>query len=49
MSLDPEQEDQILYSYKVMHQMLTKCAIERNEHILPQLGLDGMQIPPVST
>ena len=48
MKLGDEQEDQILNSYKVMHQMLSKIAVERNEKILPQLGLEGMNCHPVS-
>ena len=48
MQLSREQEDQILCSHGVMHQMLAKCAAERNDHILPQLGLEGMQTPQAS-
>ncbi len=42
------QEEQILYAYGVMHQMLSKCAAERDSHVLPQLGLDGMHVPKAS-
>ena len=48
VSLTDEQEEQILCSYGVMHQMLSKCAAERESQILPQLGLDGMHVPKAS-
>ena len=49
MILNQEQEGQILQSYKILHHMLQKLAKERNDHILPQLGLDCIRFPKVTT
>ena len=47
LELKDSQVDSILTCYQWMIDMLQRCAEERNEEILPQLGLEATSLPMV--
>ena len=47
LDLKDSQVDSILTCYQWMIDMLQRCAEERNEEILPQLGLEATSLPMV--